>query len=158
MFAALDVYVGVAQDVKVERFQMQPEDGPKAAFDELTCPRFTMDGKKDVTKPQFRNLRERYRYRLQNFKTEKGEPISVPLTIKEHVDGEWVIEKVLIKEVLGERNEAKETDLAPAAVAAMYAEKRIDTANVEFEIKLPPTNIDKKFDLYVTILRKNRRY
>ena len=52
LFAPLDLYVGVAQDVKVERFTMQPEAGPKAVFDEVTCPRFTMDGKKGVTKPQ----------------------------------------------------------------------------------------------------------
>jgi hypothetical protein len=30
--------------------------------------------------------------------------------------------------------------------------------NVEFEVKLPPTTIDKKYDLYVTILRQYRRY
>ena len=30
--------------------------------------------------------------------------------------------------------------------------------NVEFEVKLPPTTIDKKYDLYVTILKKYRRY
>ena len=56
-----------------------------------------MDGKEGVTKPQFRNLRTRYRYRLQNFKTEKGDPITVPLTIKEHLDGEWIIEKVVLE-------------------------------------------------------------
>ena len=39
----------------------------------------------------------------------------------------------------------------------MFTEKRIDTANVEFEVKLPPTTIEKKYDLYVTVLRKNRR-
>jgi len=155
LFAPLDLYVGVAQDVKVERFQMQPEDGPKAVFDELTCPRFTMDGQKGVTKPQFRNLRTRFRYRLQNFKTEKGDPVTVPLTIKEHVDGEWIVEKVVMKEVLGERNEAKEKEIAHAE---MFTEKRIDTGNVEFEVKLPPTSIEKKYDLYVTLLRKWRRY
>jgi hypothetical protein len=29
---------------------------------------------------------------------------------------------------------------------------------VEFEMKLPPTTIDKKYDLYVTVLKKFRRY
>jgi hypothetical protein len=139
----------------VERFTMQPEEGPKAAFDELTCPRITLDGKKDVTKPQFRNLRTRFRYRLQNFKTEKGDPVTVPLTIKEQVDGEWIIEKVAMKEILGERNDAKEKDIPHAE---MFTQKRIDTGSVEFEIKLPPTTIEKKYDLYVTILRKWRRY
>ena len=38
LFAPLDLYVGVAQDVKVERFTMDPEGGPKAAFDEITVP------------------------------------------------------------------------------------------------------------------------
>ncbi len=42
--------------------------------------------------------------------------------------------------------------------ADMFAVKRIDVHNVEFEMKLPPTTVDKKYDLYVTILRKNRRY
>jgi hypothetical protein len=155
LFAPLDLYVGVAQDVKVERFTMQPEEGPKAAFDELTCPRITIDGKKGVTQPQFRNLRTRFRYRLQNFKTEKGDPITVPLTIKEHVDGEWLLEKVQMKEIVGERNEAKEQEIP---YAAMFTEKRIDVGNVEFEVKLPPTTIEKKYDLYVTILRKYRRH
>ena len=155
MFAPLDLYVGVAQDVKVERFEMQPEAGPKAVYDELTCKRFTMDGKEDVTKPQFRNQRTRFRYRLQNFKTEKGEPITVPLTIQEHVDGEWIIEKVVMKELEGERNELVEKEIPHAD---MFTEKRIDTGNVEFEIQLPPTTVEKKYDLFVTILRKNRRY
>jgi len=155
LFAPLDLYVGVAQDVKVERFDMQPEEGPKAVFDELTCPRFTIDGKKGVTQPRFRHQRTRYRYRLENFKTEKGEPVTVPLTIKEHVDGEWILEKVVLKEVLGERNETQEKEIPHADV---FTPKRIDTSNVEFEVKLPPTTVEKKYDLYVTVLRKNRRY
>ncbi len=155
LFAPLDLYVGVAQDVKVERFTMQPEGGPKKAFDELTCPRFTLDGKESVTKPRFRHQRARFRYRLQNFKTEKGEPVTVPLTIQEHLDGEWTIEKVVLKELEGERNEQVEKEIPHADV---FKTKRIDVANVEFEMQLPPTTIDKKYDLYVTILRKNRRY
>jgi hypothetical protein len=155
LFAPLDLYVGVAQDVKVERFTMQPEGGPKKALDELTCPRFTLEGKKEVTKPQFRNLRARYRYRLQNFKTEKGEPVTVPLTIQEHVDGEWIIEKVELKELVGERNELVEKEIPHAE---LFKVKRIDVGNVEFEMQLPPTTVEKKYDLYVTILRKNRRY
>ncbi len=155
LFAPLDLYVGVAQDVKVERFTMDPEAGPKAAFDELTCPRFTLDGKEGVTKPQFQHQRSRFRYRLQNFKTEKGDPVAVPLTIKEHVDGEWIVEKVVLKELVGERNEQKEKELP---YAELFQVKRIDVGNVEFEMKLPPTTIDKKYDLYVTILRRYRRY
>jgi hypothetical protein len=155
LFAPLDLYVGVAQDVKLERFTMEPEGGPKAAVDEVTCPRFTMDGKEGVTKPQFQHLRTRYRYRLQNFKTEKGDPVSVPLTIKEHVDGQWIIEKVVLKELTGERNEQKEREIP---YADLFTVKRIDVNNVEFEMKLPPTTIDKKYDLYVTVLKKYRRY
>ena len=154
LFAPLDLYVGVAQDVKLERFTMEPEGGPKAAVDEVTCPRFTMDGKEGVTKPQFQHLRTRYRYRLQNFKTEKGDPVSVPLTIKEHVDGQWIIEKVVLKELTGERNEQKEREIP---YADLFTVKRIDVNNVEFEMKLPPTTIDKKYDLYVTVLKKFRR-
>jgi hypothetical protein len=155
LFAPLDLYVGVAQDVKVERFTMDPEGGPKAAFDEQTCPRFTLDGKEGVTKPQFRHERSRFRYRLQNFKTDKGQPVSVPLTIKEHVDGEWVIEKVVLKELVDERNEQKEQEIPHEK---LFQVKRIDVANVEFEMQLPPTTIDKKYDLFVTVLRKYRRY
>jgi hypothetical protein len=155
LFAPLDLYVGVAQDVKVERFTMQPEEGPAKNFDELTCPRFTIDGKKGVTKPKFRHLRTRYRYRLENFKTEKGEPVTVPLTIKEHVDGEWIIEKVVLKEVLGERNDVTEETIPHDE---FFKPKRVDVNNVEFEVSLPPTKIDKKYDLYVTLVRKWRRY
>jgi len=155
LFAPLDLYVGVAQDVKIERHDMPPEAGPKAVYDELTCPRYTIDGKKGVTKPQFRNVRNRFRYRLENFKTEKGEPITVPLVIKEHVDGEWVIEKVVLHELTGERNNLVDKVIPHDE---MFTVKRIDTENVEFEVQLPPTTIDKKYDLFVTILRKNRRY
>ncbi len=155
LFAPLDLYVGVAQDVKVERFTMQPEGGPKKVHDILTCPRFTMDGKKGVTQPRFRNERTRFRYRLQNFKTEKGDPVTVPLTIKEHVDGEWIIEKIVLKELEGERNELVEKEIPYEPI---FKTNRIDTANVEFEMQLPPTTIEKKYDLYVTILRKWRRY
>jgi len=155
LFAPLDLYVGVAQDVKVERFQMQPEGGPKKSFDELTCPRFTIDGKESVTKPKFRHLRTRFRYRLQNFKTDNGEPVTVPLTIQEHVDGEWIIEKVVLKELEGERNEQVEKEIPHAE---LFKIKRIDVGNAEFEMQLEPTTIEKKYDLYVTILRKHRRY
>ncbi len=155
LFAPLDLYVGVAQDVKVERFTMQPEEGPKKSFDELTCPRFTIDGKQSVTKPRFRHQRTRFRYRLQNFKTDNGQPVTVPLTIREHVDGEWIIEKVVLKELQGERSEQVEKQIPHAE---LFQIKRIDTANVEFAMQLPPTTIDKKYDLYVTVLRKNRRY
>ncbi len=155
LFAPLDLYVGVAQDVKVERFTMQPEAGPKAVYDEVTCPRYTMDGKKGVTKPKFRHQRVRFRYRLQNFKTAKGEPITIPLTIQEHVDGEWIIEKVVLKELEGERTAQVEKTIPHAE---MFTEKRVNTGHVEFAIQLPPTTIDKKYDLYVTILRKFRRY
>jgi hypothetical protein len=100
-------------------------------------------------------MRNRFRYRLENFKTEKGEPVTVPLVIKEHVDGEWIIEKVVLHELTGERN-----NLVDKVVPhdEMFTVKRIDTANVEFEVQLPPTTIDKKYDLFVTILRKYRRY
>jgi len=155
LFAPLDLYVGVAQDVKVERFTMQPEGGARKAYDELTCPRYTIDGKKGVTKPRFRDVRTRYRYRLQNFKTEKGEPVSVPLTITEHVDGEWEIEKVVLKQLEGEGNELEEKEIPHAS---LFEIKRIDTDNVEFEMQLPPTTIETKYDLFVTILKKNRRY
>jgi hypothetical protein len=155
LFAPLDLYVGVAQDVKVERFQMQPEGGPQKNVDELTCPRYTIDGKKEVTKPQFRHLRTRYRYRLQNFKTQQGEPVRVPLTIQEHLDGEWIIEQVVLKELVGERNQQVEKEIPHAELLQL---KRIDTGNVELEMQLPPTTIDQKYDLYLTILRKNRRY
>jgi hypothetical protein len=155
LFAHMDLYVGVAQDVKVERFTMQPEGGAKKAFDEITCPRYTLDGKQSVTQPKFRNQRTRFRYRLQNFKTEKGEPVTVPLVIKETVDGEWIIEQVVLKKLTGERNEQTEEDVPYAEV---FTEKRIDVDNVEFEVTLPPTDVDTKYDLYVTILRKNRRY
>lgn len=155
LFATLDLYVGVAQDVKVERFTMQPEEGPEGLFDELTCPRFTLDGQQGVTHPKFRDLRTRFRYRLQNFKTQAGEPVSVPLVIREHVDGEWVIEKVELKQLTGERNEQTEETIP---YEEFFTEKRIDVNNVEFEIDLPPTDVDTKYDLFVTILRKNRRH
>ncbi len=156
LFAPLDLYVGVAQDVKVKRFTMQAsDDNSKKAYDELTCPRYTMDGKKSVTTPRFRDLRTRYRYRLENFKTEKGEPVTVPLTIKERVDGEWAIEKIELRLLEGERNDLKEKTISHDE---MVTKKRIDTNNVEFEVKLPPTTVEKKYDLFITTVRKNRRY
>lgn len=155
MFAPLDLYVGVAQDVKVERFTMQPEGGPKKVHDILTCPRYTIDGQKSTTQPKFRNERTRFRYRLQNFKTQQGDPVTVPLTIKEHVDGEWIIEKVVLKELTGERNEQVEKEIPHNDI---FTVKRIDVNNVEMEMKLPPTTVEQKYDLYVTVLRKNRRY
>jgi hypothetical protein len=155
LFAPLDLYIGVAQDVKVEYFPMPPEDGPKANFDEVTCKRITLDGKESVTKPQFRHLRTRFRYRMQNFKTANGDPISVPLTIKEHLDGEWIIEKMQLMEITGERNEMKEKEIPHGDKVTT---KRIDVNNVEFEVQLAPTTVDKKYDLFITYVRKFRRY
>ena len=145
----------MAQDVKVEHHD-GPRGRPQGGLRRDHRPRFTLDGKEGVTKPQFRNERTRYRYRLQNFKTEKGDPVTVPLTIKEHLEGEWIIEKVVLKEVLGERNGQKEKEIP---YADLFSPQRIDVNNVEFAIKLPPTTIDKKIpNLYVTILKKYRRY
>jgi hypothetical protein len=155
LYSKLDLFVGVAKDVKVKRFIMQPEGGPNNKYVEVTAPRIMYDGSKAVTKPRYRHIRERIRYRLENFKTYKGKPISVPLTIKEAVDGEWVIEKTVLKEILGERNDTKEKEIPHNN---FVSSKRIDINNVEFEVDLPPTKIDKKYDLYITILRKNRLY
>ena len=155
LFAPMDLYVGAAQDVKVERFQMQPEEGPEAVTDKLTCKRITLDGKTSETEPRFQNLRTRFRYRLQNFKTEKGEPVTVPLTLKEQVDGEWIVEKVVLKQLDGERNELVETEIPHEDI---FEIKRIDTGHVEFEMQLPPTTVEQKYDLYITLLRKWRRY
>lgn len=60
-----------------------------------------------------------------------------------------------LKELNGERNEQSEETIP---YEEFFTEKRIDVDNVEFEVTLPPTSVDKKYDLYVTILRKNRRY
>ena len=56
---------------------MQPVGGPKRNFDELTCPRILLGGRKTVTHPKFRHLRTRFRYRLQNFKTANGKPATI---------------------------------------------------------------------------------
>ena len=71
------------------------------------------------------------------------------------MDGEWILEKVVLKEVLGERNEVEEKVVPHNE---MFIKKRIDTNNVEFDVTLPPTTITKKYDLYLTLLRKNRRH
>jgi hypothetical protein len=57
---------------------------------------------------------------------------------------------VVLKELEGERNEQVEKEIPHAE---MFKIKRIDTGNVEFEMQLKPTTIEKKYDLYVTILR-----
>ena len=62
---------------------------------------------------------------------------------------------MVLKELVGERNAQQEKEIPHGE---LFQVKRIDVANVEFEMKLPPTTIDKKYDLYVTILRKYRRY
>ena len=54
-----------------------------------------------------------------------------------------------------ERNEQTEKEIPHAD---LLTTNRIDVNNVEFEMSLPPTTVDKKYDLYITILRKNRRY
>jgi len=155
LYSKLDLFVGIAKDVKVKRFVMQPEGGPNNTYVEIVAPRYLMNGTTAKTKPRYRHQRTRLRYRLENFKTVKGKPVSVPLTIKEIVDGEWEIEKIELKEILGERNDVKENVIPHKGIVES---KRIDINNVEFEVELPPTKIDKKYDLYFTILRKNRLY
>ena len=71
------------------------------------------------------------------------------------MDGEWIIENVEMKEILGERNDLTEKVIPHDE---MFLAKRIDVNNVEFEIALPPTTIKKKYDLFVTLLRKHRRH
>ena len=75
--------------------------------------------------------------------------------IEGHVDGEWTIENVEMHEILGERNDVEEKVIPHEK---MFSADRIDVNNVEFEVDLPPTTIKKKYDLYVTIVRKHRRH
>jgi hypothetical protein len=60
----------------------------------------------------------------------------------------------VLKEIVGERNEQTETEIPHND---LFTIKRIDVNNVEFLMQLPPTDLEKKYDLYVTILRKKRR-
>lgn len=156
LYGKMDLFVGTARDVKVERFNMPPEGGPRNRYITKTVTRHLFnDTGKDKADPRFRDERTRLRYRLQNFKTLNGKPIAVPLTIREKVDGEWEIEKVVMKEISGERNDTVEKEISSEA---MFSYKRIDIGHVEFEVDLPPTRVDLKYDLFVTILRKNRRF
>jgi len=153
LFAPLDLYVGVAQDVKVERFTMDPEGGPKAAFDEITAPRFTIDGKESVTKPQFRNLRSRFAIgcRLQGPRRATDHGAADDQGTR---DGEWWRESGAEGDPWRAERGQGEGDSLRRHVSR-EADRRHQR---RVRDELPPTTIDKKYDLYITILRKMRRH
>jgi len=122
----IEAFIGEAKEVKIKRMIYEN----KTIY---------------VNKP-IKNYRKTFKFQMENFKKE-----TVPLKIKEYLSGEWIIEKVVVKEETGERNLKRETIISSVKVQTI----KEDTKNLNINVSLPHTK-NKKYNLYVTVLLKNR--
>lgn len=97
------------------------------------------------------HLHEQGRWQLQNFKKE-----AVTMTIEVPMDGgEWTLNKVVLKEEKGERDEKVETDLDIKFVKV----ERVHNGLMKIEVQLPPTGADQtKWNVYVDWTLRNRGF
>mgnify|MGYP001618194571 FL=1 len=125
----MDLYVGQAKEVKVERFAFASRD-----LNRRGC---------------VRDVEEVWKFQMENF---KKDPVALRLMLHPAGTGQWEVTKVVLKEEQGELDQKREVEEPAEGVVAW---ERKDISNLEFTVKLPPTEKVKK-NLYVTILRKNQ--
>lgn len=120
------LYLGQAKEVKVKQFMYKNED-------------------EFVNKP-VKNYNQIIKFQVENFKKS-----TVPLKLMLHPGGEWVLEKTVLKEEIGERDKKRETKISNSRLKT----KRIDTNNLEVLFNVPHTK-EKKYNVYLYITLKNR--
>lgn len=125
---SMDLFLGLAKDVSVKRYTFRED--------------------KVNRRGKVYDLERELRFEAQNFKTD---PVEV--LMKEHPGGEWVIKSVVLKEERGERNDKVRKTIAHGQSVRL---ERIDTDNLDVKFSLPPTKGDLKYQLFVTIVLKNR--
>ena len=123
-----DLFLGLAKDVTITRYTARED-------------RVNQRGR-------VYDLERELRFEVQNFKDKPAEVI-----IKEHPDGEWVIQKVVLQEERGERNDKVRSDIQHEELVSL---ERLDVDNLNVTFNTPPTKGDLKYQLFVTILLKNR--
>ncbi|MCB1200426.1 MAG: hypothetical protein KDK41_07255 [Leptospiraceae bacterium] len=123
----LELFLGEAQEVKVERAIIQEKE-------------------KKVKGPVSDYART-YRFKIENYRKE-----STKLIIQEHLSGEWEIEEIELKEESGERAALSEKAISYSQKIKVLKK---DIENLEIMANVPVTG-DKKWNLYVTVNMKNR--
>jgi len=123
----MSLFMGLAREVKVKRVMYR--------------------SRKVYTKKPVYDRKQVIRFQVENFKD-----AAVPLKLREHPGGEWTLDKIVLKEETGERNEKKERVVSHAGKVRT---KRIDVHNLETIFHVPPTR-NKKYNLYLHLTLKNR--
>lgn len=124
----MDLFLGLARDVDVKRYVFREE--------------------KINQRGRVYDLKRVLRFEIQNFKKD-----AVDVIFKEHPGGEWEITGVTLKEQRGERNEKIQKDVPHEGKVRL---ERLDVDNLNIRLNLPPTRGDFKYQLFVTVLLKNR--
>jgi len=124
----MDLFLGLAKDVSIKRFKYRE--------DKVNC------------RGKVYDLEQEFRFEVQNFKSN-----SVKVILKEHPGGEWLVKSIILKEEKGERNEKQAIVIDHRE---MVTTDRIDTNNLDLMFSVPPTSGDLKYQLFVTLVLKNR--
>jgi hypothetical protein len=149
LFGTAELFLGVSKDLSIERHIMTDRE-----VREKTIRHIDLDGRwKEIESP-FRDSVTVIRYRLENFRTKNGEPVPTTVLLREHLEGEWELETVELREILGERNDRTERTLPHAG---RVRPERTDVSGLEIAVEVPPTEVERKYDLLLTVVRKNRR-
>ncbi len=149
LFGETELFLGVSKDLTVERHLMKNREPH-----EKTIRHIDLDGRwKEIESP-YRDLVTVIRYRLENYRSRNGEPVPTTILLREALEGEWELASVEMKEILGERNERTESVIPHGDL--VRAERK-DVNNLEVAVTVPPTSVERKYDLLLTIIRKNRR-
>ena len=124
----MDLFLGLAKDVTVTRYVFREEKVNRRGV--------------------VYDLERELRFEVQNFKDQ-----TVPAILKEHPGGEWVIKSVVLQEERGERDEKVRKTIRHDEVVNL---ERLDVDNLDVTFKVPPTKGDLKYQLFVTMVLKNR--
>ncbi len=114
---------------------------------EVIVKRFVFSNTEKIIDGPLKDIHQVIKYRVENFKKD-----SVPLTIMDHFDGEWVLDKIELKEETGERDKISEQILSQSDY--IKTEKQ-DIQNFKILFNTP-VSVNKKYNLYAHIILKNR--
>ncbi|MFC1669709.1 hypothetical protein ACFL20_04900 [Spirochaetota bacterium] len=123
----MDLYLGQAKEVKVKRYIYNKKE------------RYTRKPVKDINMV--------IKYQVENFKKN-----TVPLILMEHPGGQWIVNKIILKKEIGERNKKREIEISHDRMILL---KRKDVNNLEIKFNVPKTN-NMKYNIYLYITLKNR--
>ena len=125
----MKLYLGLAKEIVIKRYQMER--------------------KKINVRGRIYDLKEIYKFSIENFKK-----VKVKVHIVEHPSGYWEAGKKEFKQQIGEDEDVNKRE-EPLDFSKYVKVEKKDVNNVIYKVELNPTTKEKKYILYYTIYRRN---